>query len=313
MDNYIVTINKVVDYIEDNISEVITLSDIAAVSDMSKYHFHKIFKSITGETVADYIKRVRLEKSADMLIRTSNSMTLIAYESGFSSSSVFSREFKRKYSISPRDFRLMFSCFKRFNNSDNNICNEKKKYFEKALSLNKSLSSIMRISKKFNLLESFDFKIELLPEYKVLYMRYVGEYSDIDNIFSIWKNLKEFSNSYSLLTNNSSFLSIIYDNPNICQYGKCRYDVCISVPEDKNINFLKNKIGYKVISGGKYVIFNFKGTLSNIFETYSWIDASWFKKMGYEPENKPSYFRHTQNREYSEPMQFEICVPIKKI
>lgn len=315
MDNYIVIINKAVDYIEENLSEVITLSDISDVLKMSKYHFHKIFKSITGETFAEYIKRVRLEKSADMLIRTENSMTLIAYDTGFSSSSVFSREFKRKYSISPRDFRLMFSCFNKINSKRNlsPLCSEKRDFFEKALSSNKSLSNIMRVSKNFNLFENSDFKIEILPEYEVLYMRYIGEYFDKENIFSLWKKFQKFIVDNSLITSKTSFFSIIHDNPNICQYGKCRYDVCISVPESRNITCLKDVIGYRNISGGKYAVFNFKGTLTNIFETYSWIDKSWFKKIGYEPDNKPSYFRHSQNRNYNEPLEFEICVPIKKI
>lgn len=315
MDNYNAIINKVVDYIEENLSEVINLKDIANVSEISKYHFHKIFKSVTGETIAEFIKRVRLEKSADMLIRTTASLTAIAVDTGFSSSSVFSREFKRKYSISPREFRLLFTCLLKYKSKKQEImlCSEKKEYFEKAILENHSLSEIMRISKNLSFSEDMSFKIETIPEYHVLYMRYVGEYSDMENIYSLWIALKKISDSYSIYNKDSLLFSIIHDNPNICEFGKCRYDACISIPNGININILKNQVGYRIISGGKYAIFNFKGNINNLFQAYTWIDTIWFKKTGYEPDSRPPYFKHTNSAEFSELLEFEIFVPVKKI
>ena len=306
MDHYTIRINKAVDYIEENLSEVINLSDIATVSELSKYHFHKIFKSATGETVGEFIRRIRLEKSADMLIRTQNSMTIIAVETGFSSSSVFSREFKKKFAISPRDFRLLFRT------SNNLTISKRIEFFKKFFSINKSISEIMRFSLPATN-ESLSFKIETLPEYSVFYMRYIGEYTDLDNIFSLWINLKKFAEENFLINPKSLFFSIMHDNPNICKIGKCRYDACMSVPEQKNINILKNKIGYRVISSGKYAVFNFKGDLPHLFKTMTNIDYFCFKNIGYEPDNKPPYFRHYSISEKKESFEFEICVPIRKI
>ncbi len=78
--DYINRINKAIVYINENISEELNLENVAKASYFSKYHFHRIFKSITGETVSDYIKRIRLEKSAHILGVMKNSITEIAIE-----------------------------------------------------------------------------------------------------------------------------------------------------------------------------------------------------------------------------------------
>jgi len=61
-------INKVFDYIERNISEQLTLEELADVASFSKYHFVRIFFGITGETPFQFINRIRLEKAAMCLV-----------------------------------------------------------------------------------------------------------------------------------------------------------------------------------------------------------------------------------------------------
>lgn len=102
---YIKRINIAIDYINENISEELTLENVAKASLFSKYHFHRIFKSITGETAADYIKRIRLEKSAHILGVMNKSITDTAIECGFNSSEQFSREFKNYFGFSPSDIK----------------------------------------------------------------------------------------------------------------------------------------------------------------------------------------------------------------
>ena len=81
----------------------------------------------------------------------------------------------------------------------------------------------------------------------------------------------------------------------------------------QNIFEAAAKIGYRVISSGKYAVFNFKGDLPHLFQTLTNIDYFCFKNIGYEPDNKPPYFRHYSISEKKESFEFEICVPIRKI
>lgn len=92
--DYISRINKVLDYIEDNIDKDLSLPELAAESHFSKYHFSRIFDAMVGETSFKFIKRVRLEKAATRLrLYPDETITKIAFECGFNDLAVFSRNF----------------------------------------------------------------------------------------------------------------------------------------------------------------------------------------------------------------------------
>ena len=99
-------INKTEDYIETNMSKKITLKEAAANVNMSEYHFHRIFKKYSKETLNEFVLRFKLERSAIFLVvNKSISITEIAYNYGFSESSSYSRAFKKHFGISPLKFR----------------------------------------------------------------------------------------------------------------------------------------------------------------------------------------------------------------
>ena len=56
-------INKTIDYIESNLEKKITLNKLAQINHFSKYHFHRIFSSFTGESLYNFINRLRVEKA----------------------------------------------------------------------------------------------------------------------------------------------------------------------------------------------------------------------------------------------------------
>ena len=68
-DDYIQSVYKVISYIDQNYNYDLTLEELSKVAGFSKYHFHRVFKSIIGENLGDYIRRVRLS-SATLKFKT---------------------------------------------------------------------------------------------------------------------------------------------------------------------------------------------------------------------------------------------------
>ena len=102
-DDYIQSVYKVIFYIEQNYNKDLTLEELSKVASFSKYHFHRIFKSIVGENVGDYIRRVRLS-STTLKFKTNQKITEIALDSGYETNSSFSKAFKKHFGITPKEF-----------------------------------------------------------------------------------------------------------------------------------------------------------------------------------------------------------------
>jgi len=98
-------------YILHHFKNNLTLEQLAGIACMSPSHFHRLFKSYTGESVYAYIKKIRLEYAALCLLRSSEPPGNIAFSSGYSNVSAFSKAFKQYYGISPQDFRNVDDSF----------------------------------------------------------------------------------------------------------------------------------------------------------------------------------------------------------
>jgi AraC-like DNA-binding protein len=88
-------VNRVMDYVQAHLDEDLTLEKLAGVAAFSPFHFHRVFAAITGETLSNFIRRVRLERAASCLaIMRETSVLEIALRYGFSSAVTFARAFK---------------------------------------------------------------------------------------------------------------------------------------------------------------------------------------------------------------------------
>ncbi|MEL7654383.1 MAG: AraC family transcriptional regulator [Bacillota bacterium] len=101
-------VDQAIAYMNSHFSEKITINDLAKQAARSSGHFSKVFKSVTGMTPMDYLSMIRIQKARNLLINTMNSMTEIALECGFNTSSYFSSCFLEKYKTTPSAFRQNF-------------------------------------------------------------------------------------------------------------------------------------------------------------------------------------------------------------
>lgn len=98
-------INRVKNYINNQITEPISLTETATYMKMTESYFCRWFKKNTGKTLVNYINRLRVEMVCRDLKLTDKNISEIAYEKGFENISHFNRVFKSIKSVSPRDYR----------------------------------------------------------------------------------------------------------------------------------------------------------------------------------------------------------------
>lgn len=98
-------IEKVLNYIEDNIEKDISVDQISKYVAYSKFHLNRIFSEYTGITIYKYLQSRRLTIAAEKLVHSNRSIAQIAYEAGYDSQQAFSFAFKQLYVYPPKGYR----------------------------------------------------------------------------------------------------------------------------------------------------------------------------------------------------------------
>jgi len=98
-------IKRAREYIHEHQAEELSLNQVARAVNMSTFYFCKMFKKIAGINFTDYVARVRIEKSKNLLLNPNLRVSEIAFEVGFQSLTHFNRVFKKLLGQSPTDYR----------------------------------------------------------------------------------------------------------------------------------------------------------------------------------------------------------------
>lgn len=94
-------------WMKRNLSEDITVDHVAKQANMSRSHLSRQFKKYYCHSVIDYLLKIRCEAAAQKLASSSDDVSVIAFDTGFSNLSHFHRHFKRRFGLPPRAYRKM--------------------------------------------------------------------------------------------------------------------------------------------------------------------------------------------------------------
>jgi AraC family transcriptional regulator len=271
-------INRAIDYILNHINEDISVDDIASHCNFSRYYFSRLFKIETGESIYEFIKRIKLEQSAFRLkVEKSRSITDISWDYGYSSSN-YSSAFKHHHHLSPIQFRRSIT--------------------------QKSLINPIFTDASIGL-ESFNgcnekISIEILKDFPVIFERYKGNYKDLSVHWG------QFQEKYKLhITQKTLFLERTYDDPSITNIDECLYDICITAPKDCT---LENTY---VLKGGKFAIYHFKGLVKQIYCSYQSIFNVWLPQSNFEIDDRYGFEIYRKIDCDAMFMEIDLCIPVK--
>lgn len=309
---YFVRMNRVIDYIQNHYAENLNLTKLAEIACFSKFHFHRLFHEMVGETLNDFIQRVRLEKSAHKLSTELNkSITEIALETGFATSQHFAKVFKDFHGISPSSFRVKFN----YVNWKSDIQSVEKGDLRESESAAEFLHSRYLSQQKLSLKnlinreEKLHVKIVEMPHFRVAYVRKIGPWSN-ETLFPAYKKLLQWADPRGLREAGMMVLGAMWSKPFTTQEDKMIFDACITVPEyikaDKWVNI-------QILPGGKYAVYNCEIEYNSSAKAWMNFELNWLIHSDYLPDQRPMYqFHHNDPEEH--PLRHEIhdlCMPIK--
>lgn len=100
-------LQQTIQYINQNLSEDLSLQTIATHIGFSQYYFCRLFKESTGLTPYQYIIQQRIERAKQLLVQDNHSIVDVALQVGFANQSHFCQRFRRITGVSPRTYRRL--------------------------------------------------------------------------------------------------------------------------------------------------------------------------------------------------------------
>ena len=274
------TIFELMVYINLNLFEQLLLDDLAEKFCYSKYYLHREFRKTVGMTINSYINQKRIENSIYyMFADIDSSLTEIACCCGFTSAA-FSREFKRVFGRTPKEWR---NIYKKNLNENSKICKNYQRFL--CYSDNGAPEEIKQITRtEINEREVFA---------GIFYGNY---YSEDFHCF--------FRNIIKMNRLGLPVIGIPLNSPSVTDREHCLY---LLGYENNTGNELLSRF---TVSGGSYVKISFEGARNRIGEVYTWL----FKY--YLPKNGLKYSCGTMIQEYrgdllSEKADMVLYIPVK--
>ncbi|MBG2913325.1 MULTISPECIES: helix-turn-helix domain-containing protein [Proteus] len=221
-------------WIEVNLEKPLLLDDVAIRSGYTKWHLQRVFKQATGLTLASYIRGRRLTKAATELRLTKLPILTVALRYQFDSQQSFTRRFKATFGVTPTEYRKL-----------DNLCGDN---FQPPIN--------------FDVVDLPIPKIMELPESYVYGMQY-QYFCSIEDIGKLHEDIRhQFWNDFLLYTDKNFTEStvLISYQPNTLRKNKIQIDYEIGL---NSLDHFTKTSGFRkrVIEAGRYVRFQFKGTL----------------------------------------------------
>lgn len=275
---YYYSFNRSLLYINENLSRPLTLREVAKVAGFSGFYYHRLFHHALRETLAGYIRRLRLEKAAFDVLMTAHPLDEIAVDAGYADRGSLAKSFKKQFGYSLAALR------------------------KKALGEIKCLDPRKYIK--------VHPSIKKLGPYTLLYTRIINALSDPASYSGTWQSIVDFAQTGGHAHGGAAYLNVVKDCPVITPLDKVRVFACIS-----GVSGVKPYSVFRSInrSGGLYAVFPYEGRYEDVRKIYTYIYRKWIYEVGYEIRDTSfmEKFARPPVKKTTGDTHVEIYIPIK--
>lgn len=258
------------------------LETLAGAAALSPFHFHRVYRALTGETPAETLARERLSQAAVALLRgpSTEPIARIARRTGYGSAAAFTRAFRSAYGMPPAAYRSRGGIGLPARLGDPNAEKE----------------SIV-----------FDVTIREEAPLRLIAMAHRGPYTDIGGAFD---RLQAWATARDLLEPTTRYFGLYHDDPKTVPAAQLRSDACITVGSD-----VKPEDGLRVAEapGGRVAVLRFRGPYAELEAAYEWLYGTWLPQSGEEPADAPVREEYLNDPRQVPPPELltDIMVPLK--
>lgn len=290
-------INRVFEFIDQNLESDLSLNTVSEIAFFSAFHFHRVFKFVTEETLHEYVKRRRIEKSASDLLHKNITATEIAHKYGFSDNSSYSRAFKKYFGVSPTEFKNQnpnrFSKIRQLKSKNGQEYPD----YEKYICVINNLKNWIKMNAKIEIKE--------MSKMDLAYVSSIGPH----NLENAYGKLMQWATPKGLINDQTKMITVYHDSFKVTEANKVRMSASILLDKAVETN---GEIGLTTIEAGKFIVGSFEIGLKEFEKSWTglfvWMNENGYKKADREPFEiyYNNYNEHTERKAI-----VDFCIPIE--
>ncbi len=315
---YTARVNRVIDYIEHHLEQPLSVAELAAVAHFSKYHFHRIFRAMTGEPLSRFVQRLRVERAAvQLLANPKTPITEIALSCGFTSSTSFARVFRETFAMSASAWRDGgHSKIRQQDRNRRHVIRNRRNDFHIRVCYFDPDTQTPTWSYTMNTNDSplrTEIEVKELPQLHVAYVRHIGPYAGRSELFqALFQKIMSWAGARGFINADTQLITVAHDDPKVTSEEHLRISVCATVPEGTAAD---GEVGVMTIPGGTFAVARFEVATDRVAEAWDAIMCDWLPESGYQPDDRYCYEVSRNNpREHPEgKLIMDICVPVRPL
>lgn len=253
--DYTARLKRVYDRIHADPAAVLSLDELADVAALSRFHFHRVFAAMTGETVAEAVRRIRLHRAALVLVTTRQPVAQVARAHGYPDPASFAPVFRAAHGQSPSAFRAAGGDLPR------------------------------RLRQPPQPGERPMYPVTILdqPARTVVGLGHRGPY---DQISAAYGPLGATLGVHGLWPQVREMVAVYFDDPDTVPMAELRslagvvLAPGVAVPEGLEM---------RALPGGRHAVMAFKGPYAGLKAAYDWLYGDWLRQSGETPREAPSF------------------------
>ncbi len=268
---------RVLAHIYENPAADLSLDALSDVAAMSRFHWHRVFHAMTGETCAQAVRRMRLHRAAAWLVQTDRSIAEIAGAVGYPNQQSFTRAFLTGFGVTPGAFR------------------ESGELGSPSLEVRKGDYPVHPI------------EIEAHPARRLAAIPHRGPYLEVGKAF---ESLGAVLTGRSMWAHVRGMIGVYYDDPEAVPAAELRSDAGAIVTDEA---VLEHPLEERRLPAGRYVVMRYKGPYSGLAAAYRHLYGDWVPQSGEELGDHPPLELYLNSPMDTAPEELltNVCVPLR--
>ena len=267
---------RVIDHIYANPAADLSLDELADMAAMSRFHWHRVFRAVTGETLAEAVRRIRMGRAAYWLISTDWPMGKVGGACGYPNLQSFTRAFADLHGLTPAAYRKRGAL----------------------------IPSVAPSAKGEH--PMLPVTIRNLPARRIAAMPHKGAYHTIGQSFE--KAGAVFA-TRNLGAHIQGMVGVFLDDPSATPEPELRSLAGVIVAPDIAVPAPLQDV---VVAGGRHAVMTYRGPYAGLTAAYDFLYCTWLPGSGQEVGAHP-VFEHYLNSPADTPPEellTEVCLPL---